>query len=111
MNGRKILQERLHKRLVNLSEMQGLKSAGLYRHSRYLRKRQKGSMEKAFLLAARGSENRIAFTIRVPVGPICAISPFNFPLNLAAHKVGPAIAAGNSVVLKPAELTPLTAVN
>src|SRR3972149_5533534 len=61
--------------------------------------------------AARGSENRIAFTIRVPVGPICAISPFNFPLNLAAHKVGPAIAAGNSVVLKPAELTPITAVN
>jgi len=45
------------------------------------------------------------------VGPICAISPFNFPLNLAAHKVGPAIAAGNSVVLKPAELTPITAVN
>lgn len=61
--------------------------------------------------AARGSENRIAFTIRVPVGPICAISPFNFPLNLVAHKVGPAIAAGNSVVLKPAELTPITAVN
>src|SRR3989337_3378430 len=61
--------------------------------------------------AARGSENRLAFTIRVPVGPICAISPFNFPLNLAAHKVGPAIAAGNSVVLKPAELTPITAVN
>lgn len=61
--------------------------------------------------AARGSENRIAFTIRVPVGPICAISPFNFPLNLVAHKVGPAIAAGNSVVLKPADLTPITAVN
>ena len=61
--------------------------------------------------AARGSENRLAFTIRVPVGPICAISPFNFPLNLVAHKVAPAIAAGNTVVLKPAELTPITAIN
>lgn len=61
--------------------------------------------------AARGSENRLAFTIRVPVGPICAISPFNFPLNLVAHKVAPAIAAGNTVVLKPAELTPMTAIN
>ena len=61
--------------------------------------------------AAKGSENRIAFTIRVPVGPICAISPFNFPLNLVAHKVGPAIAAGNTVVLKPASVTPITAIN
>ena len=61
--------------------------------------------------AAKGSENRIAFTIRVPIGPICAISPFNFPLNLVAHKVGPAIAAGNTVVLKPASVTPFTAIN
>ena len=60
--------------------------------------------------ASRGSENRLAFTIRVPVGPICAITPFNFPLNLVAHKVAPAIAAGNTVVLKPAELTPITAI-
>lgn len=61
--------------------------------------------------ASKGSENRIAFTIRVPVGPVCAISPFNFPLNLAAHKVGPAIAAGNTVVLKPSSLTPFSAIN
>lgn len=61
--------------------------------------------------AAKGSENRMAFTIRVPVGPICAISPFNFPINLIAHKVAPAIAAGNTIVLKPAELTPITAIN
>src|SRR4030066_2028049 len=60
--------------------------------------------------ASRGSENRLAFTIRVPVGPICAITPFNFPLNLVAHKVAPAIAAGNTFVLKPAELTPITAI-
>lgn len=59
--------------------------------------------------AADGSENRMAFTIKVPVGVIAAITPFNVPLNLVCHKVGPAIAAGNSVVLKPAEVTPLCA--
>lgn len=60
--------------------------------------------------AAPGSENRMAFTIRVPVGVIAAITPFNVPLNLVCHKVGPAIAAGNSVVLKPAAQTSLVAV-
>lgn len=59
--------------------------------------------------ASVGSENRIGFFMRFPVGVIGAISPFNFPLNLVAHKVAPAIAAGNSVVLKPATTTPLTA--
>lgn len=59
--------------------------------------------------AARGGENKRAFFERFPIGPICAITPFNFPLNLVAHKIGPAIAAGNSFVLKPAEQTPLTA--
>lgn len=50
------------------------------------------------------------FTIRVPIGVIAAITPFNFPLNLAAHKVGPAIAAGCGAVLKPATRVPLTAI-
>ncbi|SIS47098.1 aldehyde dehydrogenase family protein [Salimicrobium flavidum] len=59
--------------------------------------------------AAPGSENRMAFTIRVPAGVVGAISPFNFPLNLVCHKIAPAIAAGNAVVLKPASKTPLTA--
>ncbi|MCZ7662488.1 MAG: aldehyde dehydrogenase family protein [Thermoleophilia bacterium] len=59
--------------------------------------------------AGRGAENRMGFWIRVPKGPVAAISPFNFPLNLVAHKVAPALAAGNSVVLKPASATPLTA--
>lgn len=59
--------------------------------------------------AVAGMENRMAFTIRVPLGVVCAISPFNFPLNLVAHKVAPAIAAGNTVVLKPASTTPITA--
>lgn len=57
-----------------------------------------------------GSETRFGFTIRVPVGAVCAISPFNFPSLLTAHKVGPALAAGNSVVLKPASTTPLQSV-
>lgn len=58
--------------------------------------------------AARGGENRVAFFERFPIGPIGAITPFNFPLNLVAHKLGPAIAAGNAFVLKPAEQTPVT---
>lgn len=58
--------------------------------------------------AAPGGEGRLAFTLRVPVGVVCAITPFNFPLNLVAHKVAPALAAGNAVVLKPATYTPLT---
>ena len=55
-------------------------------------------------------EGYFGFWLRRPVGVIAAISPFNFPLNLVAHKVAPALAAGNSVVLKPATTTPLTAV-
>jgi glyceraldehyde-3-phosphate dehydrogenase (NADP+) len=51
---------------------------------------------------------RIGIARRFPIGPVAAISPFNFPLNLAAHKVAPAIAAGNPVVLKPATKTPLS---
>ncbi|KRE70085.1 aldehyde dehydrogenase family protein [Paenibacillus sp. Soil750] len=58
--------------------------------------------------AAPGGEGRIAFTLRKPLGVIAAITPFNFPFNLVAHKVGPAIAAGNTIVLKPAGQTPLS---
>ncbi len=53
--------------------------------------------------------NKIAFVSRVPVGVVAAISPFNFPVNLVVHKIGPAIAAGCPVVLKPASATPLSA--
>lgn len=58
--------------------------------------------------AAPGGEGRLAFTVRKPLGVVGAITPFNFPFNLVAHKVGPAIAAGNTVVLKPAGQTPLS---
>jgi glyceraldehyde-3-phosphate dehydrogenase (NADP+) len=53
------------------------------------------------------SKGRVGITRRFPIGPIAAISPFNFPLNLAAHKVSPAIASGNPIVLKPPSKDPL----
>ncbi len=59
--------------------------------------------------SAPGSENRVGYYYRFPIGIIAAITPFNDPLNLVAHKLGPAIAGGNSVVLKPATVTPLSA--
>jgi acyl-CoA reductase-like NAD-dependent aldehyde dehydrogenase len=59
--------------------------------------------------AEQSGEHRFGWTIREPRGVIAAISPFNFPLNLVAHKVAPAIASANVVVLKPASQTPLTA--
>src|SRR5829696_4129974 len=59
--------------------------------------------------ASQAGEGKLAFTLRRPVGVVGAISPFNFPLNLVAHKLAPALAAGCSVVLKPASQTPLSA--
>jgi len=56
-----------------------------------------------------GGSKKLGFTLRVPCGVVAAISPFNFPLNLVCHKVGPALAAGNSVIIKPATDTPLSA--
>lgn len=56
-----------------------------------------------------GNEERFAITRRMPIGVVLGIVPFNFPLNLACHKVGPAVAAGNSILLKPASATPLSA--
>ncbi len=60
--------------------------------------------------SAEGSENRVGYYYRFPIGIIGCITPFNDPLNLVAHKLGPAIAGGNSVVLKPATVTPLSAI-
>jgi acyl-CoA reductase-like NAD-dependent aldehyde dehydrogenase len=59
--------------------------------------------------ASPAGEGKLAFTIRTPIGIVGAISPFNFPLNLVAHKIAPALAAGCAVVLKPASQTPLSA--
>ncbi len=60
--------------------------------------------------ASTAGEGRVGFYLRCPVGVVSAITPFNFPLNLVAHKVGPALAAGCTIVLKPASTTPLTAI-
>jgi acyl-CoA reductase-like NAD-dependent aldehyde dehydrogenase len=55
-----------------------------------------------------GNERRAAIVRRFPIGPILGITPFNFPLNLVAHKVAPALASGNTIILKPAPKTPIT---
>lgn len=60
--------------------------------------------------AAKGGKGKFGFTKKEPLGVIAAITPFNFPFNLVAHKLGPAIAMGNTVVLKPASQTPLSAI-
>ena len=66
--------------------------------------------EQVPLDGAPGGGGKLGFTIRVPCGVVAAVTPFNFPLNLVAHKLGPAIAAGNAVVLKPATDTPLVGI-
>jgi acyl-CoA reductase-like NAD-dependent aldehyde dehydrogenase len=60
--------------------------------------------------ATPGSEHRLGFTLPMPIGPVCAITPFNAPLNQINHKLPTALAAGSAVVVKPAELTPLSAI-
>ena len=59
--------------------------------------------------ASQAGDGKLAFTLRRPIGIVGAVSPFNFPLNLVAHKIAPALAAGCAVVLKPASQTPLSA--
>jgi glyceraldehyde-3-phosphate dehydrogenase (NADP+) len=59
--------------------------------------------------AQSGAQGKLGFTLRVPCGIVVAITPFNYPVLLVIHKIGPALAAGNSVILKPATLTPLSA--
>jgi acyl-CoA reductase-like NAD-dependent aldehyde dehydrogenase len=66
--------------------------------------------EQIVMDSAIGGEKQIGFAKRVPLGVVAAITPFNFPLNLALHKIAPAIAVGNTVVLKPAEKTPISAI-
>jgi acyl-CoA reductase-like NAD-dependent aldehyde dehydrogenase len=61
------------------------------------------------LSGASNGAGKFGFTLRVPCGVVAAITPFNFPLNLVCHKVGPALAAGNAIVVKPATDTPLSA--
>lgn len=59
--------------------------------------------------AGLGGENCLGFTVKIPVGVVCAITPFNYPVNLAIHKIGPALACKNTFILKPSSKAPLTA--
>lgn len=59
--------------------------------------------------AAPGTRDKMGFTVRVPCGVVVAVCPFNFPLHLVVHKLGPALAGGNAVIVKPASDTPLSA--
>ncbi|MFQ6091898.1 MAG: aldehyde dehydrogenase family protein, partial [bacterium] len=70
-------------------------------------KRIEGEVIALDLLPA--SADRLGLTRRFPVGPMAGICPFNFPLNLVAHKVAPSIASGNTIIIKPASATPITA--
>ena len=86
------------------------KSRARARRSSCRPKRPSGSAGEVLPLdGAPGGAGKLGFTLRVPCGVVAAITPFNFPLNLVCHKVGPALAAGNAVILKPASDTPLSA--
>lgn len=89
------------------SRLEVLRAVGVFRTSAEEAKRVGGEMVDLDWLA--GSEGRFGLVRRFPRGVIGAITPFNFPLNLVAHKIGPAIASGNSIVLKPASKTPIIA--
>jgi glyceraldehyde-3-phosphate dehydrogenase (NADP+) len=87
------------------SRLEVTRSIGVFRASAEEAKRVGG--EIIDMDWAPGSEERLGLIRRFPKGVIAGISPFNFPLNLVAHKIGPAIASGNTIVLKPASSTPI----
>jgi glyceraldehyde-3-phosphate dehydrogenase (NADP+) len=82
--------------------------AGVYEYQTTTTSGAPLDLAKADLDALASVRRRVGVARRFPIGPILAIAPFNFPLNLVLHKVAPALAVGNSVVLKPAPQTPLT---
>ncbi len=89
------------------ARMEVMRSAETLEVSAEEAKRVTGEMVP--LDAAPGAAGKLGFTIRQPCGVVAAITPFNFPLNLVCHKVGPALAAGNAILIKPASQTPLSA--
>ncbi|MEH7342570.1 aldehyde dehydrogenase family protein [Bacillus sp. JJ1532] len=91
---------------INTAKVEVARTIQTYKFAAEEAKRLSG--ETIPMDAAPGGEGRLAYTVREPLGVIGAITPFNFPMNLVAHKVGPAIAAGNTIVLKPASQTPLS---
>lgn len=93
---------------IKTARVEADRAAGTFRFA--AAEARKLSGEVIPLDALNGGETKIGFTLRVPIGVVGAISPFNFPLNLVAHKLAPAIAAGCPVVLKPASQTPFSAI-
>lgn len=94
-------------KILGESQVEAVRSAEVIRLSGEEARRMTGEMIP--LEGNAGGQNKLGFTLRVPCGIVAAITPFNFPLNLVCHKVGPAIAAGNAILIKPASDTPLSA--
>lgn len=92
-----------------ISEARGeaTRTAGVFRVAAAALQRPQG--EVLSLDASTGGQDKLGFTIRQPCGVVATITPFNYPALLVAHKIAPALAAGNAVILKPASATPLTA--
>lgn len=93
---------------IRTARVEAERAAGTLRFSAVEARRLVG--EVIPIDAAPGADSKLAWTLRRPIGVVGAISPFNFPLNLIAHKLGPAVAAGCPVVLKPAGQTPFSAI-
>lgn len=93
---------------IKTARVEADRAAGTFRFA--AAEARKLSGEVIPLDALNGGETKIGFTLRMPIGVVGAISPFNFPLNLVVHKLAPAIAAGCPVVLKPASQTPFSAI-
>lgn len=94
-------------KILGESQVEAVRSAEVIRLSGEESRRMTGEMVP--LEGNAGGANKLGFTLHVPCGIVAAITPFNFPLNLVCHKVGPAIAAGNAILIKPASDTPLSA--
>jgi acyl-CoA reductase-like NAD-dependent aldehyde dehydrogenase len=92
---------------IKTARIEAARAADTFRFSAAEARTLSGEMVP--LDAAASGAGKLGFTLRLPIGVVGAISPFNFPLNLVSHKVAPAIAAGCPVVLKPASQTPLSA--
>lgn len=93
---------------IKTARVEAERAAGTFRFAAAEARKLSGEMIP--LDAIPSGEGKLGFTLRVPIGVIGAIAPFNFPLNLVVHKVGPAIAAGCPVVLKPASQTPFSSI-
>ena len=113
------IMEREFDVLSNLIATEGIKTIVQARKevSRALNTMQLSAEEAGRIIGATipfnavvGSEDRVGYETKVPIGIVVAITPFNDPLNLVCHKLGPAIAAGNPVILKPSDYTPLVAI-